>query len=122
MGLRANPAAEFVPMGCRNEREFPARPKVVAGHLDLPRHRSGYRKERDGLTENRHLHDLAESIVVNVGGRGRHATVSSPPTAGHGVGAVIVLRARESRVHGEGRQLVDLSTQNTRMLTGMKFL
>ena len=31
---------------------------------DLPFDRSGYRKERDGLMENRHLHDLAESITI----------------------------------------------------------
>jgi hypothetical protein len=38
-----------------------------------------------------------------------------------GVGGVIVLGGRESRLHGEGRQLVGISTQNSRMLTGMKF-
>jgi hypothetical protein len=31
------------------------------------------------------------------------------------------LGGRESRPHGEGRQLVGISTQNSRMLTGMKF-
>jgi hypothetical protein len=34
-----------------------------------------------------------------------------------GVGGVIVLGGRESRPHGEGRQLVGISTQNNRMLT-----
>jgi hypothetical protein len=38
-----------------------------------------------------------------------------------GVSGAIVLGGRESRPHGEGRQLVGISTQNSRMLTGMKF-
>ena len=38
-----------------------------------------------------------------------------------GVGGSIVVGGRESRLHGEGSQLVGISTQNNRMLTGMKF-
>jgi hypothetical protein len=38
-----------------------------------------------------------------------------------GVGGPIVVGGRESRLHGEGGQLVGISTQNSRMLTGMKF-
>jgi hypothetical protein len=47
--------------------------------------------------------------------------MSSPSMKYASVGGVIVLRGRESRLHGEGRQLVGISTQNSRMLTGMKF-
>jgi hypothetical protein len=46
---------------------------------------------------------------------------SSPPMKRTGVGGSIVVRGRESRLHGEGGQLVGISTQNSRMLTGMKF-
>jgi hypothetical protein len=35
------------------------------------------------------------------------AKVSSPPMTYRGVGGVIVLRGRESRLHGEGRQGID---------------
>jgi hypothetical protein len=45
----------------------------------------------------------------------------SPPVRRMGVGGPIVVRARESRVQGEGGQLVGISAQNSRMLTGMKF-
>jgi hypothetical protein len=42
--------------------------KAIRGQLVLPPDRSGYREERDGLHANRHLNDLAESIIMNVGG------------------------------------------------------
>jgi hypothetical protein len=93
--------------------------KAVRGQLELPSNRSGYREERDGSGISHHLHDLAESITMNVGGPCGEGC--SPPVKRMGVGAVIVLGARESRVQGEGRQLVGISTQNSRMLTGMKF-
>jgi hypothetical protein len=86
-------------------------------NLTLPPDRSGYREERDGLCENRHLNDLVEFISVNVGGSDMDAKVSSPPMTYQSVGGVIVLRAWESHVHGEGRQLVGISTQNNRMRT-----
>ena len=38
------------------------------------------------------------------------AKVSSPPMPCMSVGGVIVLGARESRVHGEGRQGIDASS------------
>jgi hypothetical protein len=56
---------------------------------------------------------------MNVGGW--HVEMSSPSMKRVSVGGVIVLGGRESRPHGEGRQLVGISTQNSRMLTGMKF-
>jgi hypothetical protein len=45
------------------------------------------------------------------------AKVSSPPMTSQGVGGVIVLGARESRLHGEGRQLGGISTHIHRMRT-----
>jgi hypothetical protein len=56
---------------------------------------------------------------MNVGGP--YGEGCSPPMKRMGVGGPIVLGARESRVQGEGGQLVGISTQNSRMLTGMKF-
>jgi hypothetical protein len=61
------------------------------GKLVLPHDRSGYREERDGLVANRHLHDLVEFIVVNVGGFGMDVKVSSPPMTHQSVGAAIVV-------------------------------
>lgn len=89
--------------------------KAAKDQPELPLSRSGYREERDGLYANRHLHDLVEFIVVNVGGL--HVEMSSPSRKRVSVGGPIVVGARESRVHGEGGQLVGISTQNSRMLT-----
>ena len=72
-----------------------------------------------GCVDNRHLNDLAEFIFVNVGGL--LAEVSSPPKKQASVGGSIVLGGWESQPQGEGSQLVGISTQNSRMLTGMKF-
>ena len=58
---------------------------------------------------NRHLHYLVEFIFVNVGGSYRNVKASSLPMPDMSVGGVIVLRARESRVHGEGRQGINIS-------------
>jgi hypothetical protein len=74
-----------------------------------------------GSKISHHLRDVAESVYVNVGGSGMDAKVSSPSMTYQSVGGVIVLGGRESRLQGEGRQLVGISTQNSRMLTGMKF-
>ena len=93
--------------------------KDVRGQLVLPPDRSGYREERDGSVISHHLRYVVESITMNVGGL--LAEVCSPPMNQASVGAAIVLGARESRVQGEGRQLVENTGQNNRMLTGMKF-
>lgn len=89
--------------------------KDVRGQLELPSDRSGYREERDGSVISHHLNTSVESIIMNVGGL--LAEVSSPPLNQASVGGVIVLGARESRVQGEGRQLVEISAQNNRMST-----
>ncbi len=90
-------------------------------NLDLPRLRPGFREERIGSIESHRLSDSAESVYVNVGGCDRDAKVCSPPMPYHSVGGVIVLRGRESRLQGEGRQPRGNTGQNNRMLTGMKF-
>lgn len=103
----------------------PYQPKGYSRLPNLPCGRSGFRKERYGLTGNRHLNYLAKSIFVNVGGLYRDAKVSSPPMTGIGVGGSMVLvgvtphqGARESRVQGEGSQSVGKSAKTNRMKTG----
>jgi hypothetical protein len=59
-----------------------------------------------GSIGNRHLHDLVECITMNVGGP--YAERCSPAMNHRGVGAAIVVGARESRVQGEGRQGIDV--------------
>ena len=83
-----------------NRITIPARPP------DLPCRRSGFRRERIGSSRSRHLNDSVESAVMNVRGPCRIAKANSPPITGQGVGAAIVVRGRESRPQGEGRQSV----------------
>ena len=93
----------------KDDRDWPvwhASLKDVSGKPDIPADRSGYREERDGSDVSHRLKVTAEGIRVNVGGL--RAEVSSPPMNHVSVGAAIVLGARESRVHGEGRQGIDV--------------
>jgi hypothetical protein len=53
--------------------------------------RSGYHEEWDGLSDNRHLNDLAEFIIVNVGDPVNDVKESGPPMHSWGVSVVIVL-------------------------------
>ena len=96
-------------------------PKIPEVNLTYPLAGRDTAKSGMGCMGNRHLKYLAEFIFVNVGGSYRNVKASSLPMSGMRVGGVIVLGVRESRTHGEGRQLVGISTQNSRMLTGMKF-
>jgi hypothetical protein len=75
-------------------------------NLILPSSRLGYRKVRDGSTISPHLTTFAESIIMNVGGPSVERC--SPAMNQRGVGGSIVLGARESRVHGEGSQGIDV--------------
>jgi hypothetical protein len=70
-------------------------------------------KSGERLEGNHHLRHLVESCHGNVGDPHVHVKVSSPPRARVGVGAAIVLGARESRVQGEGPQFVGTSRQTT---------
>jgi hypothetical protein len=70
-------------------------------------------KSGERLKGNHHLRHLVESCHGNVGDPNGHVKVSSPPRARWGVGAAIVLCARESRVRGEGPQFVGPSEQIT---------
>jgi hypothetical protein len=92
--------------------------KDVRGKPDLPFDQSGFREERLGSLESPHLSVSVEYIVVNVGGSGMDAKVSSPPMTYQSVGGVIVLGGRESRLHGEGRQGIDVRRTNSRRSLG----
>jgi hypothetical protein len=81
-------------------------PKDVRGQPDVPSDRSGLREERLGSIISSHLSASVEYVVVNVGGPCGEG--SRPPVKRMGVGGVIVLRGRESRLHGEGRQGIDV--------------
>jgi hypothetical protein len=76
------------------------------GQPDVPSARSGFREERLGSLISHHLNASVEYIIVNVGGLCVEGY--SPPLKRMGVGAAIVLGARESRVQGEGRQGIDV--------------
>jgi hypothetical protein len=109
MGQRLHPMVLIIPEDDRGWLLNLTSLKDVSGQPDLPSDQSGFRKERLGLIISRHLNTLAEYIIVNVGGPCGEG--SSPPVKHMGVGGVIVLGARENRVHGEGRQLVGISAQ-----------
>jgi hypothetical protein len=89
-------------MGYRGWLPPSTNPKDEAGNLNIPCLQLGYRDERDGLSDNRHLHDFAESICVNVGGS--LVAGCSPPMNPMSVGGLIVVGVRESCIHGEGGQ------------------
>jgi hypothetical protein len=82
-------------------------PKDVSGKPALPVDRLGFRDERFGSRISSHLRASVEYIIVNVGGSDMDVKVSSPPMTYQSVGAAIVVGARESRAHGEGRQGID---------------
>jgi hypothetical protein len=90
------------PLGYRGGLLPSTSPQDEAGHLNIPGLQSGDREEREGLSDNRHLHDSAESISVNVGGSWGEGC--SSPLNPMSVGGPIVVRVRESRVQGEGGQ------------------
>jgi hypothetical protein len=105
-GQRPHPMVRQVPEDGRGWAGLVPSPKDDRGQPELPSVWSGYREERDGSIISRHLNTSVEYITVNVGGPCGEG--SSPPAKRMGVGGVIVLGARESRVHGEGRQGIDI--------------
>jgi hypothetical protein len=83
-------------------------PKVEISNLNYLISIRDSAKSGLGFTDNRHLNYFAESINMNVGGFYQDVKVSSPPMTDRSVGGVVVVRARESRVQGEGRQEVNI--------------
>jgi hypothetical protein len=112
MGQRLHPTTYAGSKGDRGLTDLMSSPKDVRGKPDLPPDQSGYRDERDGSLQSRCLQASAEDIDVNVGGPCVEGC--SPPVKRMGVGAAIVLGARESRVQGEGRQGSDVWQTNSR--------
>jgi hypothetical protein len=97
-----------IPKDDRGWSSVPTSLKDGSGKPVVPTVRSGFREERLGLIMNRHLNTSVEYIVVNVGGFGMDAKVSSPLMTSQSVGGSIVVGARESRVHDEGGQGIDV--------------
>lgn len=108
MGQRPHPMAKLGPKDDRDWSELHTSSKDVRGKPDIPSGRSGFREERIGLMISLHLNTSVEYIIVNVGGSGMNAKVSSPPMSYQSVGGVVVLGGRESRPQGEGRQGIDV--------------
>jgi hypothetical protein len=98
-----NPTVQSCPKDCRSWLSHTANPKVEISNLNYLISIRDSAKRGLGFTDNRHLNYLVESINMNVGGFYQNAKVSSPPMTDRSVGGVIVVGARESRVHGEGR-------------------
>jgi hypothetical protein len=114
MGQRPHPMVLPVPKDDRGWSLNATSQKDISGQPDLPADRSGFREERLGSLISSHLRASAEYIVVNVGGFGMDAKVSSPPMTCQSVGGPIVVGARESHVHGEGGQGMDVRPTNNR--------
>jgi hypothetical protein len=109
-GQRTNPRRERSYGGYRGWSSPCTSPKVSTGYLIYPVDVRDTAKSGMGHGGNRHLHHLAESISVNVGGSPQDAKESSLPMPAESVGAVIVVGARENRVQGEGPQSVGSPT------------
>jgi hypothetical protein len=104
-GQRPHPMVLQIPKDDRNWL-VGTTSKDVSGKPDVPADRSGYREERDWSDISHRLKVTVECTIVNVGGSCGEGC--RPPMKRMSVGGVILLRARESRVHGEGRQGIDV--------------
>jgi hypothetical protein len=113
-----NPRIGPFSKGCRI-RSWPCTgSKVSADYLTYSADIRDTAKSGIGRSGNRHLNYLAEFIFMNVGGSQQDVKASSLPMPVESVGGVIVLGARENRVHGEGRQFVGIPMQINQMGTG----
>ena len=64
-------------------------------------------KSGTGCADNRHLRCFVEPNHLNLGNL--RVEASSPPTKRGGGGVAVVVRGRESRLHGKGPQFVGTS-------------
>jgi len=114
-GQRMNQRMGSYSNGYRDWSSLYTSPKAPAGYLIYPVGIRDTAKSGMGRVGNRRLKDLAESILMNVGGSYRNAKESSPLMSGMSVGGSIVVGARESRVQGEGSQGINaLQVESTR--------
>jgi hypothetical protein len=120
MRQRMNPAAFHVPKDYRGWSLLITNPKIEIGNLNYLISIRDPAKSGMGYRDNRHLNYFAESINMNVGGFYQNAKVSSPPMTDRSVGGVIVVGARESRVHGKGRQEVNIFQNRKVIASSMK--
>ena len=95
--------------------------KGLAGYLNYPADVRDTAKSGIGHIDNRHLNYLVESISVNVGGSYQNDKVSSPPMSNRRVGGFMVLGGRESRLHGDGSQGVNVSQSRNVIASPMNF-
>lgn len=107
-----NPEAGNTPKDCRSWSFSHTSTKVEANHLSYFASIRDSAESGLGCPYNRHLNYLAEFIIVNAGDSRRNVKESSPPMSAVRVGATIVVRARESRAHGEGSQFVGIFGAN----------
>jgi len=82
-------------------------PKDETGNLAYPVSVRDSSKRGLGCFSNRRLNYSAEFILMNVGGPGQDANVSSPRMPDQSVGGSIVVGGWESQPHGEGSQKFD---------------
>ena len=120
-GQRTNLKGVECPTGCRSWLVLPASPKVPTANLIYSVGVRDTAKSGIGHIDNRHLNDLGESISVNVGGAYRDAKASSLPMPGRSVGGFRVLGGRESRLHGDGSQGVNVSQSRNVIASPMNF-
>jgi len=88
----------------RGRLEPVADQKGLDGHLLSPSTFGIPLSVRIGTVRNRRLNDPAESTVTNVRNPQLDAKAVSRPMPDVGGGAAVVVRGRENRPHGEGRQ------------------
>jgi hypothetical protein len=106
MGQRPHPMVGYVPWDGRGWIKCFSSQNDISGKPEIPADRSGYHEEWDWSDISRRLKATVEYTIVNVGGSCGEGC--SPLMKRMSVGGVIVLGARESRVHGEGRQGIDV--------------
>jgi len=96
-------------LGYRDWLRDSTSPKDWVGYLVYPAHVRDSAKRGLGCIDNRRLSHPAEFTPVNVGGPYRDAKASSLPIPDRSVGGLIVVRGRESLLHGEGDQGINVS-------------
>jgi hypothetical protein len=107
-GQRTDLVVRMGPVGHRCWLLHDTNSKVSTGNLSYPVDVRDSAKSGLSCLGNRHLHYLAESTSVNVGGSYPDVKVSSLPMPDKSVGGSIVVGGWESQPQGEGSQEKDV--------------